>query len=93
MWNLKVFSRFIKALFSVHPKAKYYGHIKAYPGQRLFEFNFVEGEIVFATMTGKKSSRDYFVEFEIKDNCKYAPAINIEGACKKFGLDVKIKRG
>jgi hypothetical protein len=93
MKKVRAFFRFIKALFSVHPKAKYYGHIRVYPGQRLFEFNFIEGEIEFATMTGKKSSRDTYVEFEIKDNCKYAPAINIEGACKKFGLNVKINRG
>ena len=83
----------LKGLFRMHPKTKYYGHIRVYPGQRLFEFDFVKGEIVFATMVGKKTSRDHYVEFEVKENCKYAPAINIEGACKKFGLNVKINRG
>jgi len=87
------FFRLVRGLFRIHPRARYYGHIKVFPGQRLFEYNFIEGEIVFATMVGKKACRERFVEFEIKDNCHYAAAINIEGACKKFGLDVKINRG
>jgi len=82
----------LKGLFRVVPKAEFYGRIKVFPGQRLFEFNYIKGEIEFAVMVGKKSSRNNFVEFEIRDNCKYAPAINIEGACKKFGLNVKIKK-
>lgn len=93
MKKLKVLLGNIKSWFMIKREAKLYGHTKVYPGQRLFEFNYVKGEIEFASMVGKKYSRDTIVQFEIKDNCNYVSAINIEGACKKLGLNVNIKRG
>lgn len=79
------------------------GSFKPKKGQKVWEFNKVTGDICIATMEEQplhfqkvqKSKLPPGKVYKIitKENCVYFPALNIENAVRKLGLNVQIVKG